>query len=345
MINSCGSTQQERSRLIQGRQGPRISAAHQGGFLYVPQRSCGEANLLPQINGVRGLARVSMPYFTLLFALPIDRPILLIRGPPMNPLFAPTPPEVPLKNAPLDRAICQVRFPPIMSIGKEEFVAGFQEEVRKQYPIMAQQLIQPFQIQAPGSDIPISLIPATRSFRFSSADGAWHLVLTQDFLAIETTRYSNRSEFLHRISEACLALEKHVGPTHVSRLGIRYIDRLRGADLDRIQDFFRPEILGLGADQEVWGNTGQVLTEALFTTAEGQLVARWGLLPMNATTDPNAIPVEPHRSWILDLDASSELLVPFDPKSLIVSATGLVERIYTFFRWGVTDSFLTHFGG
>jgi uncharacterized protein (TIGR04255 family) len=131
----------------------------------------------------------------------------------------------------------------------------------------------------------------------------------------------------------------------VSRLGIRYIDRIHGADLDHIREFFRPEILGLGANQGVWENTGQVLTEALFKTSEGQLVARWGLLPKNTTTDPNAIQAENYPSWILDIDASSESLVAFDTNNLIAGATSLVERIYTFFRWSVTDSFLTHFGG
>lgn len=224
-------------------------------------------------------------------------------------------------------------------------MAGFQEEVRTQYPIMAQQQTHPFQIQAPGSEIPIPLIPATRLFRFSSAELHWHLVLTQDFLAIETDRYSNRAEFLHRITEACAALQKCIGPTHVSRLGVRYIDRIRGEDLERIQEFFRPEILGLYADKDLWDGSTQVLTESLLKSAEGQLGARWGLLPKNSTIDPNAIPVEPNPSWILDLDSSSEGLVPFDLNEITVNATRHTERIYTFFRWSVTDSFLAHFGG
>ena len=345
MINSCGSTQQERSRLIQGRQGPRISAAHLGGFFVCASKIMWRGEPLATDQWCTRFGKGVNAIFHTSFRIADRSAYTFDSRPPMNPLFAPTPPEVPLKNAPLDRAICQVRFPRIMSIGQEEVVARYQEEVRQQYPVMSQQLIQPFQIQAPGSEIPISLIPSTRSYRFSSADQYWHLVLTQEFLAIETTHYSNRTEFLRRVYEACQALEKVVQPTHVSRLGVRYIDRIRGNDLDGIQEFFRPELMGLGADKEVWGRTSQVLTEALFTTAEGQLVARWGLLPAHSTTDPNAIFPEPDRSWILDLDASREGLVPFDLNNLVANATGLVERIYTFFRWSVTDSFLTHFGG
>lgn len=263
----------------------------------------------------------------------------------MNPLFDQSPAEVPLNRAPLDRVICQIRFPPIMSIGREEFVAGFQEAMRTDYPLTTQQAIHQLQFQAPGSDIPISLAPSTRSFRFSSVDSFWHLVLTQDFLAIETTRYRSREEFLRRISAACLALKEHINPTHISRLGIRYIDRLRGDDLGQINAFFRPEILGLGAVPEVWSHTRQTLTESLLETAEGHLVVRWGLLPKLTTTDPNAIQPEPEPSWILDLDSYSESLTVFNLDSLILDATKLAERIYTFFRWSVTDSFLAHFKG
>lgn len=52
-----------------------------------------------------------------------------------NPLIDPPPPEVPLKSAPLIRVIAQVRFPPILSIEKQEFVASFQEAIRDKYPI------------------------------------------------------------------------------------------------------------------------------------------------------------------------------------------------------------------
>ena len=60
----------------------------------------------------------------------------------LNPLTATPPTEVPLKNAPLVRAIAQVRFPPILSIEQQEFVGSFQEAIRQKYPIL-----QPVQTQ------------------------------------------------------------------------------------------------------------------------------------------------------------------------------------------------------
>src|SRR5436190_3694501 len=52
-----------------------------------------------------------------------------------DPLVAPSPREIPLKDSPLVRVIAQVRFPQILSIRQPEFVAPFQEALRAKYPV------------------------------------------------------------------------------------------------------------------------------------------------------------------------------------------------------------------
>ena len=61
-----------------------------------------------------------------------------------NPLTAQPPEEVPLKDAPLIRVIAQVRFPPILSIEKKDFVGSFQEAIREKYPILQHEQTQTF---------------------------------------------------------------------------------------------------------------------------------------------------------------------------------------------------------
>ena len=59
-------------------------------------------------------------------------------GPTVNaadtPLEGPPPPEVPLADSPLVRVIAQVRFPLIASVEKRDFIAPFQEAIRKNCP-------------------------------------------------------------------------------------------------------------------------------------------------------------------------------------------------------------------
>ena len=50
--------------------------------------------------------------------------------------FGPSVQEVPLTRAPLVNVIAQVRFPAVMKIEDNAFVANFQEAIRKDYPIL-----------------------------------------------------------------------------------------------------------------------------------------------------------------------------------------------------------------
>jgi len=60
----------------------------------------------------------------------------------VDPLVAPLPAEVPLKNAPLERVIAQLRFPEILSVEQRDFVAPFQEAIRSKYPVLRQEQTQ-----------------------------------------------------------------------------------------------------------------------------------------------------------------------------------------------------------
>jgi uncharacterized protein (TIGR04255 family) len=89
------------------------------------------------------------------------------------------------------------------------------------------------------------------------------------------------------------------------------------------------------------------LSESLLTIpgTSAQLLARWGKIPPHMTTDPAAIEPVEQSSWILDLDMFSLEPRPFDPAALVDEARIYAERIYTLFRWAVTDKFLRQYGG
>jgi uncharacterized protein (TIGR04255 family) len=83
----------------------------------------------------------------------------------------------------------------------------------------------------------------------------------------------------------------------------------------------------------------------MFELDDSRVVARWGRLPPGATVDPAVIEAAPEKSWILDLDMFSASSAPFAVDRVIDDGTRYAERIYTFFRWAVTDAFLQRYGG
>lgn len=257
-----------------------------------------------------------------------------------DPLVDPPPAEVPLDEAPLVRVIAQVRFPEILAIEQRDFVAAFQEAVRPTYPVLRQEQIQGF-VMGPEGLAPARPLVA---WRFGDIEGHWRVSLAPGFVALETTRYRSRSDLLERFGTVLEALRAHVGPQLVDRIGVRYIDRITGPDVDDIDELVRPEVRGILATPAA-GHATHALAESLFEVPEAWVRARWGRLPPNATVDPAAIEPIADQSWILDLDMSSAAPVPFSVGAAVVEARRFAERIYTIFRWAVTDGFLRRYGG
>lgn len=259
-----------------------------------------------------------------------------------NPLIAKPPDEVPLRPAPLVRVIAQVRFPPILSIGDRSFVGHFQEAIREKYPILQSEQTHGLILGSQG----LTPIEPQVIWRFTDASGNWRVSLTSDFLSLETIAYSSRTDFLARLESVLLALDIHIKPLIVERFGLRYIDRIISQEMKDIPKLVRPEIAGILAT-EVGGNVRQTINESLFDIPEGQeqMIARWGLLPADATIDPTALEPIAEPSWVLDLDMSLSTQREFSVQRLVSEAQQFAERIYTVFRWMVNDDFLQRFGG
>lgn len=257
-----------------------------------------------------------------------------------DPLVAAPPAEVPLDEAPLVRVIAQIRFPEILAVEQREAVAPFQAALKSTYPVLRETQIQRLVMGAEGFTGPR---PKT-AWRFIDSDEAWSVTLSPDFLALETRKYESRADFVSRLGVVASALHEHFEPAKVDRLGIRYIDRITGDDVDQIATLVRPEVRGvlgtLAADHALHS-----VCESVFGVDRAQVRTRWGRMPANATIDPAAIEPLDEPSWVLDIDMYSTAPLSFDVETLTGEARRYAERIYTIFRWAVTDAFLERFGG
>jgi uncharacterized protein (TIGR04255 family) len=260
--------------------------------------------------------------------------------PAFDPFATNGPDEVPLERAPLVRVIAQLRFPPIVSLNNSDFIGPFQEEIRPRYPILRKEQTTGLLIGPPG-------IVAQRNdgavWRFHDKTDSWRVSLAADFLALESMLYKDRDDFFDRFSDILTALEKLTNMAVYDRLGVRYINRVHGPELERLPTLVRPEVIGLGASAVPGLN--HTLTESVFTKGDIALNTRWGRLPSNATTDAASInPIE-GPSWILDLDMFRGVQKDFDTSSIIDDARMFARTIHDFFRWCVTPEFLAAYGG
>ena len=268
--------------------------------------------------------------------------------PEPKPLSGPPPKEVPLPRAPLARVIAQVQFPDILAIRNPDKVAAFQEEIRSTYPILKQERINELLFQTVGApEVRAGLI---WRFQDQEENPKWRASLSVGYVALETTAYLSRSDFLDRLRVLVASAETAFKPAEVKRLGIRHINRLTDEAVDRIAELIQPKVLGIARpDNDPPVNlrdaVAHLITEAQLLAEGGQIQARWGSLPANATIDPSALEPIAKPSWIIDLDMFTNSPQPFVTDKVHETAVRFAERIYSVFREMVTDEFLRFYGG
>ena len=139
-------------------------------------------------------------------------------------------------------------------------------------------------------------------WRFSDAQRQWRTTLNRDFLAIETTSYESRTDFLANLREVLRLFQTIFQLKTATRLGMRYIDQIKPPSFDRIGDLLIPEVLGTA---KLFGKEAQHLIAQMSVNAlPGALVARWGKVAKGFTVDPTIMQPIEDDSWIIDLDLS-----------------------------------------
>jgi uncharacterized protein (TIGR04255 family) len=257
-----------------------------------------------------------------------------------TPLGGPPPNEVPLPRAPLVRVIAQIRFPTQLAVTDPATVARFQDTLRSTYPILEEEQVHHLVIPPGGTPD----VKGDRIWRFSDSPRDWRVSLSTGFIALETRAYDSRQDFLDRLRAVVTGVESIFEPPEAQRIGLRYIDRMTAPAVQRITELIRPEILGVFRSG-IGPMAKHLLTDSVWPTEEGTIRARWGSLPARGTIDADALEPIDEASWILDLDVWRADPQPFQADDLTQLTKTFAQRVYSVFRWIVTDDFLRFYGG
>jgi uncharacterized protein (TIGR04255 family) len=248
-----------------------------------------------------------------------------------------------LSDAPLLRVLCQVRWPQLTgsAVKVAAIVAAIEESHSREFPVAEQR--QEIQLVISPAGVP-QPTPAGLLHRFSSADGAWALSVSDQFLTLETSDYVSSADFAARLGPILTTLEAHVPVT--ARIGYRYTNRIDAEeDVRNLPELVSPLLMGASVVQ-----TGpsvsllQSISEANFEIGDSQLVARWGWLVPGMSIDPS-IPPSEHRAWLLDIDSFAEDRRPFSAEVILGRMEQLSEQAFQFFMSNVTPKYLERFRG
>lgn len=246
-----------------------------------------------------------------------------------------------LAEQPLVVAICQVQFPEVATVQDATSVAAFQAALSPTYPKAS---IQPHQVQ-------VSVDPGgvrqqiSIQWAYGDLDDTWHVVLAGDSLSLETRHYTRFEEFVERLQDVLTALFTHIRPSQIVRLGLRYVNEIRGSELPWT-DIIRHELLGSLADLTLSPLTTQHIGEMQLRAGEHHLVqVRHGWFPQGTTVKPRqGEPVSDQPFYLLDVDAFEDLsgsaTLDVDRDHLCARVVIFHRNIYRLFRWAVSDEYL-----
>lgn len=262
-----------------------------------------------------------------------------------DPLFGEIPESVPLTNAPLVRVIAQVLFTKVTKINDENYISDFQEAIRSLYPHFEAEKIQSVELKVSDGEIEHRKVDST-VWRFFDAEKIIRVSLRSDAISLETAKYISRAEFLDRMQFILNALINSISPPLVERIGYRYVNRLTGTkNVEDLSELIQPALCSV-LQPNLMKHIEISMSEMVGKTAEGRLIARYGLAPKGFSHDPETAPPVSEPSWVLDIDsfstdcARSQLEAAFLRSEL----DKVAARAYAFFRWSTTDAFLKRFG-
>ena len=268
-----------------------------------------------------------------------------------NPFLDPAPSEVPLPDSPLVRVIVQVRFPARLELVERPTVSAIQKAIGRDFPVLDEQNLKTFLFElAPGESegkIKPQASPEPQ-WRFSHPDTGFVLQINSTSITLETGHYTSRTDFFAKFQSCIEAIHREIPIPLVTRLGVRYVDRVpdsRCKDIHTMICTPYQGISGLPFEVPVLADMHDFMVKLEHENA--LLHARTGFLPVGATIDPAILDPLAERCWVLDLDLFRQAppMISFNPEALAADASVFALRIYTVFRWLINKEFLKTFGG
>lgn len=259
------------------------------------------------------------------------------------------PERVVFERSPLVLAVCQVKFSPMLSVSNPTAVAPFQQVIMDQYPLASQQQEQNVKIHVEGNpDFNQASVQSSLgaiAWRFGDLEDTWTVVLTPEFLTLETRVYRDFSDFVDRMARLLGALDKTIHPTVGLRIGLRYVNEIR-LSKNEWRTAIRSDLLGTLAVPQFGDAVKQSFQHMQFVGPNGILVnMQHGLFPTGTIVDPRPDEVSPDGPfYLVDIDVYQE----FKPGSLSMKPRAILDYVWQYhevvsrlFRWSVTEDYTT----
>ena len=242
----------------------------------------------------------------------------------MNGLNLPEYDRVVFDEAPLEEVVFQGRFHRILKIGSSDPV-DFQEQIRHHFPVMQQE--QGVRLDLADNRPAFAALEGKR-WQFLSSNERWSVTLTNEFLALKTTGYTDFENFLENLLPVLQAFEASYAPPFYTRIGLRYVNRIFRARVEK-QRIDWGEVLNPLLSQKL---LDPVIGDAIIETAHySVLKGEQGQIGWRYSRDIGRFNEEPAERFTLDFD--HYLAGEVECAKVHDLLVGFNDTVYRLFRW------------
>lgn len=262
------------------------------------------------------------------------------------------PDRVEFARSPLALSLCQIKYAPMLIVSNPVAVAPFQQALLDDFPIISQEQQQNLTIQVQGDPAQqhtsVHSNAGSTVWRFTDTNDNWTLVLTSEFVTLETRSYNHFPEFLDRLAKVLRALIKHIHPRVCFRVGLRYINEIRTDSLD-YSVVIRRELLGPLAVPQLGSFASQSVQHHVLNAPDGVTVnLQHGLLPGGSVVAPKPNVLPPSTPfYVLDIDVFREFKpneLPMKVQPILAHVERYHDIVSLLFRWSVTEPYTDTLG-
>jgi len=247
--------------------------------------------------------------------------------------------ETPLPSAPLVKALCQVRFPRMPE--PRDAANAALRSLRLIYPVIREKKETVVALSPEG---PVAMPGESTLWTASDISNSWQVTLSDQFFALETSKYISRSDFVDRLRAVIDIVVENFEVPIFDRIGVRYINRIvDSSSLAELTELVKPVALGALVLPQGPAKVVHSISDSVFVDDEASIHARWGWLPANAGIDPTIDPPDTEH-WLLDIDVSSRTEGKFDPDVMSKSAEIFASKAHRLFSWLITERYVAKYG-
>ena len=248
----------------------------------------------------------------------------------------PAPDRTPLAAPPLLVTLCQVRYDArddltSASAAKQllkhlaPLGLGTMTQVRHQQVVLiAGPSTEPLSQETP---------PQPAGWQFTNESGATTVNVLTDQMTLETRRYPGWEEFLSLWAICVSALAESASPAISTRVGLRYVNRIKSRHARTLRDFGRAELV----DPAFSGPIEKSPLSEYVTATEGRATLKFSD-GTDSLVQHGVITEEAAPAFVLDIDCFRSEAIEFDQESLLSIVGILNERALQIFQTVVGPS-------